>query len=129
MAPRRDDPEMITALQHFIDALREAGAIDESFSERDRDRILGLTGIAAHSIVRPAGPFASLAAGYLLGASRAGSWGEAIDEVQALVRAYTPEQAASASGDESMPGAPASAPEEPAPAPEGPASAAEETEA
>lgn len=117
MAPRRDDPEMITALQHFIDALREAGAIDESFSERDRDRILGLTGIAAHSIVRPAGPFASLAAGYLLGASRAGSWGEAIDEVQGLVRAYTPEQ-------------PASASDEPAPAAEeASASASEETEA
>lgn len=88
MAPRSDDPAVITDLQRFIDSVMSEAHANPPFTESDRDAILGLTGVAAHTVVRPAGPFAALAVGYLVGSGAVGSWEEAADAVKRHIRAY-----------------------------------------
>ena len=55
MSPKADDPKMIEALQRFIDASANDAGFEPPFTEADRDLILSLTGVAAHTVVRPAG--------------------------------------------------------------------------
>lgn len=88
MSPKVDDPAMIEALQRFIDASAEDSGFTPTFTEDDRDLILSLTGVAAHTVVRPAGPFAAMAVGYLVGSGRAKTWADAHDQVKRFVRAY-----------------------------------------
>lgn len=88
MSPKADDPAMIEALQRFIDASAEESGFTPTFTEDDRDLILSLTGVAAHTVVRPAGPFAAMAVGYLVGSGRAKTWADAHDQVKRFVRAY-----------------------------------------
>ena len=88
MSPKADDPAMIEALQRFIDASAEDSGFTPTFTEDDRDLILSLTGVAAHTVVRPAGPFAAMAVGYLVGSGRAKTWADAHDQVKRFVRAY-----------------------------------------
>ncbi|MDK8802526.1 DUF6457 domain-containing protein [Dermabacter hominis] len=88
MTPKADDPAMIEALQRFIDASAEDSGFTPAFTEDDRDLILSLTGVAAHTVVRPAGPFAAMAVGYLVGCGRAKTWADAHEQVKRFVRAY-----------------------------------------
>ncbi len=88
MAPRKDDPEMIAELQKYIDALAAEAKFAPEFTTDDRDTMLGLTGVAAHNVVRPAAPFASLAVGYLVGAGKVTDWAEGMELVKRLTRAY-----------------------------------------
>lgn len=88
MSPKADDPAMIEALQRFIDASAEDAGFTPTFTEDNRDLILSLTGVAAHAIVRPAGPFAAMAVGYLVGSGRAKTWADAHEQVKRFVRAY-----------------------------------------
>ncbi|MCT1708926.1 hypothetical protein HMPREF3157_03495 [Dermabacter sp. HMSC06F07] len=88
MSPKADDPRMIEALQRFIDASANDAGFEPPFTEADRDLILSLTGVAAHTVVRPAGPFASMVVGYLVGSGKAESWADAHDQVKRFVRAY-----------------------------------------
>ena len=88
MSHKADDPAMLEALQRFIDASAEDSGFTPTFTEDDRDLILSLTGVAAHTVVRPAGPFAAMAVGYLVGSGRAKTWADAHDQVKRFVRAY-----------------------------------------
>ena len=88
MSPKADDPKMIEALQRFIDASANDAGFEQPFTEADRDLILSLTGVAAHTVVRPAGPFASMVVGYLVGSGKAESWADAHDQVKRFVREY-----------------------------------------
>lgn len=81
-----DDAQKMADLQAFIDAAAAQLHIEPPFDETARDGILGLTGRAAHGIVRPAAPIASLMVGYLVGSGRAASWTEATEQVKRLVR-------------------------------------------
>lgn len=88
MSGKKDDPEMIAALFEYIDALDQEAHFTPAFSEQERQKMLGLTGVAAHTVVRPAAPFAALAVGYLVGSGRVKSWEEGIDLVKRLTRAH-----------------------------------------
>ncbi|MCT1789494.1 DUF6457 domain-containing protein [Dermabacter hominis] len=88
MSPKADDPAMIEALQRFIEASAEDAGFTPTFTEGDRDLILSLTGVAAHTVVRPAGPFAAMAVGYLVGSGRAKTWADAHEQVKRFVRTY-----------------------------------------
>lgn len=79
---------MIPALQAFIDHISNSVGFTPEFTESDRDAMLGLTGVAAHTVVRPAAPFASLAVGYLVGSGKAASWAEANDLIKRLTREH-----------------------------------------
>lgn len=91
---RRDDPATMAELQAFIDSLTAEVDGMPAIDDEARDRILGVTGVTAHGIVRPAGPIASLLIGYLVGTGRAASWQDAADTVRAAVRARMDEHPA-----------------------------------
>jgi len=80
-------------------ATAELGLTGHELSAADRDAILGLAGVAAHSVVRPAAPLTTFLAGYAVGL-RSSSTGErgALDgpiaKLSALAETFSAEQSA-----------------------------------
>lgn len=78
-------------------AAAELGLAGHELTEHDRDAILGLAGVAAHSIMRPAAPLTTFLAGYAVGlrssAEAPGALDGPISKLSALAHTYAEKNA------------------------------------
>lgn len=82
---------MLAALEAFNARMSERLGMPQSVDQDVTEVFLALTGAAAHDVVRPAAPFASLFAGWLYGSGRADSLEEAAMMVGETLREVAPE--------------------------------------
>ena len=80
------DEDVETKLAEWWTTLAEALGLGDV--PADRDAILGLAGVAAHNVVRPAAPITTFLAGYAAG--RAGGSAEDVAAAVATARATVP---------------------------------------
>lgn len=85
-------PEAKTLADWCDAAARELGLTGHELTEHDRDAILALAGVAAHSVMRPAAPLTTFLAGYAVGlrssAEGRGALDGPISKLSALAHTY-----------------------------------------
>ncbi|MGV8896522.1 MAG: DUF6457 domain-containing protein [Rhodoglobus sp.] len=79
----RDEQDTRRILDEWVKEL--AAGLDAAEAPVDIDQILGLAGIAAHTVIRPAAPLTTYLLGYVAGRA-AGDSPAVIDEAIATVR-------------------------------------------